>query len=225
MMENLSSAVQSVVVIISGYVPMLIAGFLVLFIGVVIASLLKDLALVVFRYFRLEKWLQAAGIAKSKEVGVWPIILSELIRWIVIFIFLMSAVEVWGIPKVADVLNQLISFLPNVVLAVVIAWIGLVASQLTYKIIHHSLRSVGTTEARILAVLAKYAIIFFTAVIILTQLGIAADIIKILFTGIVAMLALAGGLAFGLGGREEAQNLLRMLRERIQKEDISLPKK
>ena len=64
--------------------------------------------------------------------------------------------------------------------------------------------------------IAKFAIYFFTSLIILTQLGVAADLVKILFTGIVAMVALSVGLAFGLGGQEEAKNILKLLRTRIE---------
>ena len=80
----------------------------------------------------------------------------------------------------------------------------------------HGVDGVGGKESIILGNMAKLAIYFFTSIIILTQLGVAADLVKILFTGIVSMLALAFGLSFGLGGQEEAKNILKMLRQRIE---------
>jgi len=187
-------------------------------IGIIAASLLRDLIKLIFRYVKLGEWLEAAGLAKDREVQVWPKLLAELTRWTVIFLFLMSAVETWGIPKVGDVLNQLLFFLPNVFLAVIIGWIGLVAGRFISEIVRHGIDGVGGREALILGNIAKVSIYFFTSLIILTQLGVAADLVKILFTGIVGMLALAFGLSFGLGGQEEAKSLLKRLRMKIERQ-------
>jgi hypothetical protein len=201
----------------TSYVPKFIAGLLIFFIGLIIASLLKDLVRLVFKYFRVEKWLEAGGIVKGRDAEIWPNLLAELTRWTTIFVFLTSAVETWGVPKVGDVLNQLLLFLPNVFMAVVIGLIGLVIGRLASDIVRHSLGRLGEKEGLILGNVAYYAIVFFTALIILTQLGVAAELVKILFTGIVGMLALAFGLSFGLGGQDEAREILKKLRKRIEK--------
>lgn len=215
--ESLLAVFNSAVLIIGSALPKIIGGLLILFIGLVVASLLRDLILVTFQYFSISKWLEAAGLAKKSEVKVWPKLLSELIRWITIFIFLMPAVEMWGVPRVSDVLRELLLFLPNVFIAVIIAFAGLVASRLISDIVRHSVRELGDREALVLSNIAKYAIIFFTSLIILTQLGVAAELVKILFTGIVGMLALAFGLAFGLGGQDEARSILKKLRKKLEK--------
>ncbi len=103
--ESLSTFISATFVFISAFLPKLLAGFLILFIGIIIASLLRDLLKIIFRYFSLEKWLSTAGIAKSTDVSVWSNLLGEMVRWLTIFIFLISAVEAWGIPKVGDVLQ------------------------------------------------------------------------------------------------------------------------
>ncbi|OGG20605.1 hypothetical protein A3D03_05335 [Candidatus Gottesmanbacteria bacterium RIFCSPHIGHO2_02_FULL_40_13] len=214
-MENLITAINSVLVIIYAYIPKLFAGIIILLIGLIIASILKDLIGIIFKYFRIEKWLSTAKIAKEEEVKIWPQIVAELVRWMTIFIFLISAVEVWGVPKVGDVLNQLLNFLPNVFLTVVIGWVGLVAGKLGFNIVRHGVRGLGNNETFLLGNVAKYSIIFFTILIILTQLGVAADLVKILFTGIISMLALAFGLSFGLGGQDEARRILKTIHEKF----------
>lgn len=214
--ETFGTIFQSVFTIVSSYIPKLFAGILILFIGLIVASLLKDLLKLVFAYLRLEKWLATLGLAKEQEIEIWPNLLAELLRWTTIFIFLMSAVEVWEVPKVGDVLGQLLQFLPNVFLAVIIGWIGLVAGRFAFDIVRHSVRGLGGREAVILGNGARYTIVFFTVLIILAQLGVAAELVKILFTGIVGMLALAFGLSFGLGGQEQAKNILRKLLEKLE---------
>lgn len=217
--NGIASLYSSIMYVVSTFALKFLAGMLILLIGLIVASLLKDLLLTVFRYFRFENWLEAAGVAKSEEVNIWPRLLAQLLRWIVIFIFLISAVDVWGIPKVGEVLNQLLQFLPSVLVAVIIGWIGLVAARFSHDIVRHGVGKIVGEESLLLATLARYAIIFFTTLIILTQLGVAADLIKILFTGIVAMLAISFGLAFGLGGVDEARNILSGLRGKLEQKN------
>jgi hypothetical protein len=224
-LDSIATISNSVIYIVSSYIPKLIAGLLIILIGMIIASLFKDFIRIVFKYFRLEKWLKSAGLAKEEEVQVWPNIIGELVRWIIIFIFLMSAVDVWGVPKVADVLNQLLMFLPNVFLAVVIGWIGIIVARIAFNIVIHGLSAVGKKESLVLGNVAKYSIMFFAVLVILNQLGVAADLVRILFTGIVSMLALAFGLAFGLGGQDEARNILKDLRQKIDKKPEEKSKK
>jgi len=216
-MESLTTILSSVTGQIFSYLPKFIAGLIILFIGLIVGSLVKDIVKIIFKYFRLEKWLEAAGLVKDEEIRIWPDLLAELVRWVTIFIFLMSTFEIWSIPKVGDVLNQLLAFLPSVLVAVVIGWAGLVAGRFAFDIVRHGVRGLDSQESLILANVAKYAIIFFTALIILSHLGVAAELIKILFTGIVGMLALAFGLAFGLGGQEEAKEILKRLRKKLEK--------
>lgn len=216
-LESVNAIFYSALLGVGGYLPKFISGFMILFIGLVVASILKDTINIIFKYFKLEKWLEVIGIAKQKEISAWPQIISEIIRWLIIFIFLTSAIEVWGLPKVGELLNQLLLFLPNVLLAVVIGWIGLTAGRVSYNIVRHSIRGLENNEVMVLGNVARYSIIFFTILIVLAQLGVAADLVKILFTGIVAMLALAFGLAFGLGGKDEAGNILRELRKKLKK--------
>lgn len=213
--DSIMPVINSSFAVFAAFVPKFIAGFLVLFIGLVVSSLLKDLVRLVLHYFRVQRWLEATGVVKDQKIQVWPNIVAELVRWTVIFLFLNSAVDVWGIPKVGEVLNQLLYFIPNVFVAVVVGLMGFVAGKFAFDIVRHSVRGLGSKESLLLGTMAKYAILFFTVLIILNQLGVAAELVKILFTGIVAMFTLAIGLSFGLGGQEEAKNLLKKLHKRL----------
>jgi len=223
--DNLGTILMAITSFTVSFLPKLIAGFLVLFIGMIVASLAKDLVRLAFKYFRVQKWLAVSGVAKEEEISIWPNLFGELVRWVIIFVFLMSAVETWGIPKVADVLEQLLVFLPNVFIVVVIGWIGLVAGRFAYVIVRHGVRGLGSEEALLLGNAARYTIIFFTVLIILTQLGVAAELVKILFTGIIGMLALALGLAFGLGGKDHASRILDRLTQKLQETTVKKTKK
>ncbi len=199
------------------YLPQFLGGLVILVVGLIIAAILHRIVVEFFNLVKVEKWLEQAKIAKEGEVKVWPKLLAELVRWATIILFLVPAVEAWGVPRVTEVLNELLFYLPNVFVAVVIGLIGMVIANLVYDIVRHGVRNLGGSSANAVGAVARYAIMFMTVLIVLNQLGVAPALVQTLFTGIVAMLALAGGLAFGLGGQEAARDVIRGVREKIEK--------
>lgn len=202
---------------LSDYLPQFFGGLVVLLIGLGIAAILHRAVIEFFKLVKVEKFLENAKIIKAGEVKVWPEILAALVRWTAIILFLVPAAETWGIPRVTEVLNQLLFYLPNVFVAVIIGLIGVVIANLAYDVTRQAAKNLGSSSANAIGAIARYAIIFFTALIVLNQLGVAAVLIQTLFTGIIAMLALAGGLAFGLGGQETARDILKGIREKVEK--------
>jgi len=199
------------------FFPQFIAGLLVLLVGLLIAELIKEAVLGLTQLVKVEKWAENAKLGSVHDLKVWPKILAELLRWTVFILFLIAAVEVWGIKQVSEVLNQLLLYLPNVFVAVVMGLVGVVVGNLVYDVVKHGAKGVGHSSSGGLASLARYSVFVFTGLLVLHQLGVAADLIRILFTGIVAMLALAGGLAFGLGGQDTARDVLKEVRRRVEK--------
>lgn len=209
---------------LGSYLPQFLAGLILLLIGLVVAALLKEAVIRFLKILRVEDWFGSvtdwfnqlksdSGVKRN----VWPNLLAELVRWTVVILFLVPAAEAWGLPKVTELLNQFLLYVPNVFVAVVIGFIGLVVANLVSEIVRHASRSLGGTSSNLLAQTAKYALFFFTVLVVLNQLGVAADLVRILFTGIVAMLAIAGGLAFGLGGQDSAKKALDEFLKRVVK--------
>src|SRR5690606_857266 len=125
-----------------------------------------------------------------------------LARWFVIIIFLIPTADIWGLGQFVVILNNFLGYLPNILIAVLLLLVGFVVSQLVHDLLLASIQGVSQASARTIAVVGKYSVVVFAVLIALNQLGIASDLIRILFAGIVAMVALAGGLAFGLGGKD-----------------------
>lgn len=207
---------------VGGYLPQFLGGLVLLLIGLAVAALLKEIVLRFLRFLRVEEWL--GGVTdwfnkirtdRGVRSGVWANVVAELARWTIVILFLVPAAEAWGLPKVTDLLNQVLLYIPNVFVAVVIGFIGLVAAKLVSDVVKHAAKGLGSESANLLATIGRWALGFFTALVVLNQLGVAADLIRILFTGIVAMLAIAGGLAFGLGGQEAAKKVLSDLQKKV----------
>lgn len=205
------------------YLPQFLAGLVLLLIGLATAAILKELVIRLLNFLKIEEWFGNvtswfSQIKSEKEIRgkVWPKLLSELVRWTVVILFLVPAAEVWGLPRVTEILNSFLLYVPNVFVAIVIAFVGIVIANLVSQIVHNASRSLGGTSSNLLSQTARYALFFFTTLIVLNQLGVAADLVRILFTGIVAMIAIAGGLAFGLGGQDLAKKILAELQKRLQ---------
>jgi hypothetical protein len=210
-----NDAVQSFTRTTISYLPNFFGGLIIFAIGLILAQIVRKLLTSIFGFFKLGMLIKRTNLAKEKEVKIWEDILIELISWAVVILFLIPTAEVWGLTRVTVVLNQLLFYLPNVFVAVVVAFIGLIMANLISDLVRQGSRTAGSASSNTLGAIAQYAIIFFTALVVLNQLGIAQDLIRILFTGIVAMIAIAGGLAFGLGGQTVAKEMLEEFRKSV----------
>lgn len=219
---TIAGVVTAALANVTAFAPQFFGGLIILLAGLIIAAILKEIVLRFFSIVKVEQWFDSFGTwlnsyrtERQTRTSVWVNILAELVRWTIVILFLVPAVEAWGLPRATDVLNQLLLYLPNVFVAVVVGFIGLVIANLVFSVVHNATSEMGSDSSNLLASVARYAMVFFTALVVLNQLGVAADLIRILFTGIVAMLALAGGIAFGLGGRDAATRSLDNFGQRV----------
>ena len=200
---------------IGSSLPNFFGGLIILIIGLLIGSILKNVLMSLLSFLKIEFLFEKARLFKKGEVRLWEEVLTEILKWTLIVVFLIPTLEIWGLSKATAVINQILFYLPNVIVSVVIAFIGILASNLVSYLVRHSVKTLGSSSANSLSVFSKGVIIFFTTLVVLNQLGVAQDLIRILFTGIVAMLALAGGLAFGLGGKDAAKEVLEELKNKL----------
>jgi len=168
-----------------------------------------------FRFFKFESYLAKYGVPESKDgAAQWSTIVAEIARWFVIIAFLIPAADLWGLGRFASVLDGLLAYLPNVFVAVLLLLVGFAVSRLVYDLVLASIKGISKESARTVALVARYAVLIFVFLVVLNQLGIASDLIRILFSGIVAMVAIAGGLSFGLGGKDAARDVIEKFRKR-----------
>lgn len=218
--------IQPVAEVLSGFLtrlieflPNFLGGLLIFVLGVIAASLLKRFFVSLIRFFRIGGLLERTRLMHKDEVNLWVQVIAEIIRWTLIILFLIPTLEAWGLSRATVVLNQLLFYIPNVIIAVIIGFVGIVAANLVSDLVQQSIKSIGKASAHTLAIFSKGVVLFFTILIVLNQLGVAQDLIRILFTGIVAMVALAGGLAFGLGGKEAAKDTIEYIKKSMKEQD------
>jgi hypothetical protein len=211
LVNSLNANLQAVIT----FIPRFVAGLLILLIGIVIASIIRQIILSASRSLNIDAYLRKYGVPELRQNYTWSNIFAEIVRWFVIIIFLIPTADVWGLPRIGTLLNQLLLYLPNVAVAVVIALVGFVLARLAHDVILASVKGLTRESGNMIAAAAQWIINVFVILAVLNQLGVAADLVRILFTGIVAMIALAGGIAFGLGGQKNAQDILDGIRRRL----------
>ncbi len=146
------------------------------------------------------------GAATTRRTGSRPSwLIGEIVKWFVFLIFVELAAQALGLAAVSTLLHRIILWLPNLVVALLILFIAALAAQFIGRIVRGSARG----NSGFLGSLVEYGIIALAAVVALNQLGIGAVFVDILFAAVIAALALAAGLAFGLGGRDVASRIWR----------------
>jgi len=201
------------------FIPALIGAVLVFVLGWILANVLGKLIEKALKTARLDQALGKVGFnERLSEIGIGKStaeLLGGIVKWFLILVFLMAATNILGLTQVTDFLNSIILYLPNVVVAVVVLAVAFLVGGFAYDVVKGSTRAAGVMSAKLLAAISKWAIIIFGILAALIQLGIATSLVSTIFIGIVSAISLATGLAFGLGGRDEAASMLKKLREEI----------
>lgn len=215
--STLTASFNSAFYAVVNFIPKFLAGAVILLIGIIVASIIKQIILSVFKALKIEAFLKRYGVPEMKQEFTWTNILSEIARWFVIIVFLIPTADVWGLPRIITVLNEFLNYLPNVFVSAVIAMVGFVFARLSHDVVLASARGVDDQTANAIASVTRWSINVFVILAVLSQLGVATDLIRILFTGLVAMLAIAGGIAFGLGGQGTAKDVVEGIRKKLNK--------
>lgn len=214
--NSLVTFLNSTLLSVAAFLPNFLAGVVILLIGIILASIIKSIVQGLFKALNVESYLRKYGIPDAKRDYSWTNILSEIVRWFVIILFLLPAADVWGLRQVTVLLNQFLLYLPNVFVSAIVGLVGFGVARLAYDVVLASTRDIVPEGSQTIASVAKWAILIFVLLAVLNQLGVAQDLVRILFTGFVAMIAIAGGIAFGLGGQETAKMILESIYKSLQ---------
>ncbi len=212
--DAIMASLQNLWVKIVAYVPELLAALVVLLIGLILSSVLSKLAKKLVELTKVDTLVQKVDSTKKLEEAGMKLSFASIIAWVVkwffIIITLIAVVDILKLEQVNMFLQDIAMYVPNVIVAVIILAIGLVLGQFIFDVVEKSAKASNVTKhtSDILAAVAKWSITIFALLAALVQLGVATNLIEILFTGLIAMLALAFGLAFGLGGKEHASKWL-----------------
>lgn len=201
------------------FLPNVLAAIITFIIGWVIAVALGKIISELIKAVRIDQLLVKIGAEKPlSRAGLRldsGMFVGGLVKWFLIIAFLLAASDILGLSQVSGFLRDVLTYLPNVIIATVILLLGVMLSNFLARLVVSSVSAAGLASSNFLGTVTKWSIMIFAIFAALIQLGIAPSLINTIFTGIIAMLAIAGGIAFGLGGKEQASSFISKLRSDI----------
>jgi len=212
--ETSFDSVSSTVVL---FVPKLFLALIVFVLGWIIGAIVGRFIAQVVSALRVDKAMQRAGVdAVVTRAGFrlnTGLFLGKIVEWFIMIIFLIVAFDILGLSQVnVFLVDTVLGYLPNVLVATLILVIAAILSDVAHKLVVGSAKAARLPSAHFLGGITKWAIWIFAILAALDHLGIASSLLETLFTGLVYMLTIAGGLAFGLGGKDSAQHFIQKLR-------------
>lgn len=195
------------------FLPQLFWALIILIIGILLGRLGKSLVKSALHAINLNGLVKNAGFGKlSSQADFRPQVeegLGELTRWLIIYLFTISFLNILGLTNIADFLTNILSYLPNIIAALLIFIIAVLLAGFTESFVKNAVASFDVITARLMGKIASYTIVVIGALIALSELGIAEFFINILFIGFVVTLSLTLGLAIGLGSKDVINDILK----------------
>ena len=198
-----------------------VIAIIILIIGAILAVELSKITRKIVQKMGADKILEGMGAKSFLKKGGIKLSLANaaewFVKWFIILFALMAAVDSLGMPKASEFLTGILGYLPNLIGALAVLMIGLIISQMVYEAIEGGAKATGKGTYSLIAFGAKWLIIVMTFLVVLEQVGIQTTVLQIFAGGLSLMVALAGGLAFGLGGQYHAKELLDDIKNKFSK--------
>jgi len=197
---------------IGAFLPNLLVAILLLIVGWVVAKIIRNLTIRGLRFLRVDVFAERSGIEDFLLKGgvrfTAVTLIAALIYWTILFVFFLAVLNTLGLDVAADLFNQVILYIPNVVVAIALLIFGALFAQFVQSALFTYFNNIGVSGSRLVSGIAKYAIIVFVISISLEQLAIGGDILVSAFQIAFGAFCLALALAFGLGGRDWAARVI-----------------
>jgi len=213
------TSVATALAVLLGFIPRLIGALILILIGWIIAGVIYRIVVAILRKLRVNEFAGRHGITAFLERANMRVAAADVIatiaKWYIRLIFLEAAFTALGLPQVVTILNSVLLFLPNLVVALILLFIGIIVARLVRDLVRASAAGLGPNAAKTISSICFFGVLAFFVVAAVGQIGIATAYLSILFSAAVGGLALALALAFGLGGRDAAARAIDSLAESV----------
>jgi hypothetical protein len=194
------------------FLPNFLVAVIVLVVGWILAVSISKLIKSLLLSAKVDEFGNRLGLDQisartSVQMSVAGTI-AWLVKWFILVAIFLAAADILGLDQISNFLRDVLGYIPDVVAGAAILMAGLLLARFLSRLVRHSVQAAGLGSADLLAAVTQWAIVVFTVLATLQQLGVAPAFVQTLYTGFIAMLAIAGGLAFGMGGRDHASRAL-----------------
>lgn len=194
------------------YLPNMVAALAIFIIGALFARIIRGITVRVLDSLRLSnifKMTPVEHLAHSDEIGKKiELGIASVVYWILMLIVIQTAVSVLGLTSLSVLLEKIVSYLPRIISAVLVLFLGVLLAGFVETIVKGALKTLDPRSGRAFGKVSSYLVMSFAVLVAISELGIARDFIMVLFVGFVMMIALGVGLAVGLGGKDLVKKIL-----------------
>jgi small-conductance mechanosensitive channel len=203
-----------------GWFPNFLAALIVFVLGLSASSILARLVENLIDLLKVDAVIEKMGARPYFDRAGIRLdsgrFIGQLVFWFLALAFLLAASDILGLRGVTETIRNLLGYIPNVIVAALILLASVLLANFLYRVTRATASGAKLEAAPFVASVVKWAVLVFGILVAMDQLGIAENVVNTLLTGFVAMVAIAGGLAFGLGGKQIAEELLGKLRKEIE---------
>ncbi len=203
------------------FLPGFLGAIIVFIIGWFIAYGFGKLITEVLKKIKFDEMVSKEEWRKSLEKAEVNVSLSDFLghigKWIILIIFLWASMEIMGLNQFANFIKDVVNYLPNIIVSAFIFVVAVVVADILSKIVVMTTEKAKFQHTALAGEIVRWSIWIFAIFTVLMQLDIATEMLSILFKGVVALIVIAGGLAFGLGGKEVAADILQNMTRKMKK--------
>jgi hypothetical protein len=193
------------------FLPHLLAMLIIVLAGWLVAIILKIIARRLFALARINTLSEGSGITQILKKADLPPpldLLSQLVFWVVWISFILLGLDTLGIPELHLQISRLFLFLPQIFVALIVLFVGLLAANFFSRAALLAAVNANLPSARLVSGFVRFIIILLTIAMALEQLALAERTVLITFTITFGAIMLSLAIAFGVGGRTVAQTML-----------------
>ncbi|MFD1122637.1 hypothetical protein ACFQ2T_09005 [Methylophilus flavus] len=194
------------------FVPKLLAVIVILFFGWLVAKLVRIGVKRLLEITQFDAFAKRSGLESFMRSANFNVtlsgIISQVVYWLVILLFVITCANSLGMTEVAMLLRELASYLPHIIVAILVVIFGTLFARFINRLVFAWLHSIKFEQALIISTSAEYCIQILAIFIGLEQLGIGMQLIHALFIIVFGAVFLALAIAFGLGGKDWAAKVI-----------------
>jgi small-conductance mechanosensitive channel len=210
--DTLALALQDSYLSFVTFLPRLFWALIILLLGLLLAKWARSLAVSALSAIDLDTYFRRSKFTKiihENELGPTVTqVIGDLVKWLIIYLFLISVFSILGLTSIANFMSNLLSYAPDVLAAALIFIIAVLLAGVVEGFVKNSVSNLDPVTGRFMGKIASYTVVVIGSLIALSELGIAELFINILFIGFVATLSVAVGLAIGLGSKDVVAKIL-----------------
>ena len=210
--DILVTSFRQVAARLAGYAPRVLAVLTLVLVGWIVAALARRFAIRILRAADLDgralRWGLTATLRRTRIRRPPSDVVGQVVFWLIFAVALLMAIEALEVPAAVGLAPAVIRFLPNLVIAVFVVVIGWLLANFLAQALLIFIVNARLSGGPALAAVVRWLVIVFSIGVALTQLGIAREMMLLVFGIVFGGATLALALAFGLGGRHLARRAL-----------------